>query len=151
MTRRIFPALSGLFASCLLLIATIGAMPVMAQDSPRFTLELNNATDTGQGGCRLTYVAINQSGEALAQTAYQVGVFDAQGIVRRILVLEFGALLEGKTKIVLFDLADQACADISRIIVNDVAECTLAADGSPADFCLTGLATTSRTAIQFGT
>lgn len=150
MTRPFLPRFAGLLAFVSLLL-TLTVSAAFAQNAPRFTLELNNAADTDQGGCRLTYVAVNQSGQALAQTAYQVGVFDSEGIVRRILVLEFGALLDGKTKIVLFDLADQSCSEISRIIVNDVAECTLAADGSPADFCLTGLATNSRTVIQFGT
>jgi hypothetical protein len=130
-------------------IAGLGAAPLLAQDDARFSLELNNAAQTDAGGCRLTYVATNQSDLGLNQTAYQVGVFDAGGVVRRILVLEFGALTAGKTRIVLFDLADQPCTDISRIIVNTVAECTLA-DGQASDFCLTGLATSSRTDIQFG-
>lgn len=132
-----------------LALFSLAAAPVMAQDSARFSLELNNAAQTDAGGCRLTYVATNQSEQDLAQTAYQVGVFDAGGVVRRILVLEFGALSAGKTRIVLFDLADQPCTDISRIIVNTVAECTLA-DGAASDFCLTGLSTASRTDIQFG-
>lgn len=122
-----------------------------AEESPKISLELNNAAGTEGGGCRLTYVATNRSGQALSQIAYQVGIFDAEGIVRRILVLEFGALTDGKTKIVLFDLAEQTCPDISRIIVNDVAQCTLASDEKAADFCLNGLATNSRTDIQFGT
>lgn len=132
------------------LAATFGltTSPALAQDA-RFSLELNNAAQTEAGGCRLTYVAANQSELGLTQTAYQVGVFDAAGVVRRILVLEFGALTAGKTRIVLFDLADQACTDISRIIVNTVAECTLD-DGQASDFCLSGLVTSSRTDIQFG-
>lgn len=120
-----------------------------AKPSPMISLELNNATDAENDSCRLTYVATNHSGKAISQIAYQVGVFDAEGIVRRILVLEFGALTVGKTKIVLFDLAEQKCSDISRIIVNDVAKCTLADDASDAGFCLKGLVTNSRNDIQF--
>ncbi len=134
-----------------LIAASLAAFGAAAQDADaRFSLELNNAANTDTGGCRLTYVATNRSGQDLSQTDYQVGVFDANGVVTRILVLGFGALTDGKTRIVLFDLADQSCTDISRIIVNDVAACSLA-DGQSADFCLSGLATSSRTDIQFGT
>lgn len=112
-------------------------------------LELNNAAPIDGGGCRLTYVATNQSETALSDTAYRVGVFDAGGVVRAILVLGFGALPSGKTRLVLFDLAGQECTDISRIVV-DSSEACLLDDGADSDFCMTGLATASRTDIQFG-
>ncbi len=141
------------FVSCFtaaLVSLTVGAAPVIAQDAtPSFSLDLNNVADTEQGGCRLTYVAANGTGQALNAVSYQVAVFDAQGIVTDLVVLEFGALIEGKTKVVQFDLGGRGCADISRITVNEVAECTLS-DGTVGDFCLTGLETASRSAIQFG-
>ena len=129
---------------------SMAAAPVAAQDSPEFILELNNAADTEAGGCRLTYVATNRTGVELSQAAYEVAVINGNGIVSRILVLAFGALPEGKTRIVQFDISDQQCADTSRIIVNDVAECTLAEDGATGDFCMSTLATASRAPIQFG-
>lgn len=139
---------SGLTAAALSL--TMAALPAAAQDAaPSFLLDLNNVADTEQGGCRLTYVASNGTGQALNAVSYQVAVFDAQGIVTDLVVLEFGSLIEGKTKVVQFDLAARGCADISRITVNEVAECTLA-DGTTGDFCLTSLETGSRGAIQFG-
>ena len=128
---------------------TFSTLPLAAQDAAEFSLELNNAAETTAGGCRLTYVATNGTGQELGQTAYEVAVFDADGVVSRILVLEFGALTQGKTKVVQFDLSDQPCGNISRIVVNDVSACTLA-DGTEGDFCLTGLVTGSRGPIQFG-
>ncbi len=130
--------------------AILTVAPAIAQDAaPSFSLDLNTVADTEQGGCRLTYVAANRTGQALNAVSYQVAVFDAQGIVTDLLVLEFGSLIEGKTKVVQFDLAGRGCADISRITVNEVAECSLA-DGTTGDFCMTGLETASRGAIQFG-
>ena len=135
--------------SCLT-AALLSAAPAIAQDAaPTFSLDLNTVADTEQGGCRLTYVASNRTGQALNAVSYQVAVFDAQGIVTDLLVLEFGSLIEGKTKVVQFDLAGRGCADISRITVNEVAECSLT-DGTAGDFCMTGLETASRGAIQFG-
>lgn len=129
---------------------TIGVSEAMAQDADaKFTLQLNGAANNDAGGCRMTFVAVNRSGQELSDSAYQVGVFDAAGVVRRILVLGFGALEDAKTRIVVFELPDQPCADISRIVVNDVAACKLV-DGSDADFCMRGLATSSLTDIQFG-
>ena len=137
-------------ATAALAMVLVCAVPAVAQDSPEFSLELNNAADTGAGGCRLTYVASNRTGVELAQTAYEVAVFNGEGVVSRILVLEFGALTVGKTKVVQFDLSDQTCADISRIVVNDVSECTLVDGSGSGDFCLSGLVTASRSTIQFG-
>lgn len=128
----------------------IGTGSASAQDADQqFLLELNNAAPTDSGGCRLTYVATNQSSNEMTKTSYQVGIFDAGGVVRSILLLDFGNLPSGKTRIVLFDLAGQSCTDISRIVVDSAVECTLA-DGSASDFCMTGLSTGSRTDIQFG-
>lgn len=140
------------FVFTTIVLAASGA-PVVAQaqvETSGFSLELNAAAETDTGSCRLTYVASNHSDTALDRTAYEVAVFDANGVVNRMLVLEFGALVSGKTKILQFDLADTPCADISRIVVNDVAACTRADDGQPSDVCMSGLAASSRTAIQFG-
>ena len=124
---------------------------ISAQETAaQFTLELNAAAETEGGGCRLTYVASNRSDFALDRTAYEVAVFNAEGVVQRLLVLEFGALVSGKTKVLQFDLAGSPCASISRIVVNDVAACTLEATSEPSDVCLDGLSASSRTAIQFG-
>lgn len=125
------------------------AAPVASQDASAFEIDLNGAEDTADGGCRLTYVATNRSDKAFDRTAFQVGLFDTDGAVTRLLVLEFGALVAGKTRILQFDLAGKSCASIARIVVNDVAACTLAGGGE-SDFCLSGLVASSRTAIQFG-
>ncbi len=118
----------------------------MAQDAS-FALELNNARDI-DSGCRLTYVATNGTGTDLEKTSYEVAVFDKDGVVSQLLILEFGKLPKEKTKVVQFDLAGKTCADISRLLVNGAAECT-STDG-PFDSCMDALATSSRAAIEFG-
>lgn len=116
--------------------------------TPEFGLELNNAVSEGDNGCRLTYVAVNRSDRPLNHASFEVAVFDAQGVVNRLLVLEFGALTANKTKVVQFDIGQMTCDNISRIVVNDLSECTLS-DGSEGTFCLTGLETSYRGDIQF--
>ena len=124
------------------------ATPSFAQETPVFSLELNGATETEAGSCRLTDVAANRTGNALDRTAYEVAVFDSQGAVTRLLVLEFGDLVEGKTKILQFDLAGTPCGAIARIVGNDAAACVVAGAESP--ICMQSLTASSRTAIQFG-
>ena len=136
--------------------SVLALMPVAAnaqddaQDTGTFDLELNAAAETEDGNCRLTYVAANRSQLDLDRTAFQVGIFDTDGAVTRLLVLEFGALIAGKTKILQFDLTGQSCASISRIVVNETAACTLADSAETSDFCSSSLVASSRTAIQFG-
>ncbi|MFD1881867.1 hypothetical protein [Paracoccus pacificus] len=121
--------------------------PAAAQS---MSLELNSAAQTDAGSCRLTLVARNGSAVATAATAWQVAVFDAQGIVRSILALDFGALPIGKTKIAVFDLPGRRCDDISRIVVNDVAKCETTDGGNDPSACLNGLSASTRTSIDFG-
>ncbi len=118
----------------------------IAQDKS-FSLELNNAKDN-ETGCRLTYVAFNGTGTVLDKTAYEVVVFDTDGGVSQFLILEFGRLPVGKTKVVQFDLRDNKCTDISRLLINDVSECQ--AGGVDVSICLDALQTTSRISIGFG-
>ncbi|WP_298262203.1 hypothetical protein [uncultured Litoreibacter sp.] len=142
LTKSIFNATATAATAAALAFAT----PALAQ-SGNFALELNNATDIGDG-CQLTYVATNNTGIALVETAYQVALFDENSLVTGTLVLEFGALPVGKTKVVQFNLAGKKCATISRILINDVSACK-SADGTH-DFCMTGLITNSRGDIQLG-
>ena len=139
--------LSALALSAIIAGSSLIAAPAAAQDGGAFRLELNN-TAAADTGCRLTYVATNDMGLDLSEASYEVAVFDGEGLVQRLLILQFGALADGRTKVVQFDLAETACSDISRLLVNNVSECT-AADGSTPD-CLGALETTSRSEIAFG-
>jgi hypothetical protein len=136
-----------------LALSALTATAAAAQDesgaaSGGIELELNNAASV-EGSCRVTYVATNRLGLDLDTMTLEIAVFDAEGTVTdtRIL-LDFGAMREGKTKAIAFDLAERSCADISELLINDVAECT-ASDGSEPD-CLGELRTSSRAEIDFG-
>ena len=118
----------------------------LAQDKA-ISIELNDAVNI-ENACRLVFVAMIQSGLVLEKTSYDVVTFDGSGKVGRSLTFQFGRLPVGKTKVVQFDLPGQACDGISRLLVNDVAECTV--DGKSSDLCIDTLKTTTRTNIQFG-
>lgn len=141
------------FGTLLVLLTLAPALPALAQDAaPTGTvmLELNGATDTEDGGCQLTVVTTNRLDRAIKRAAWQVAIFDKAGAVQSLPILDFGGLTTGKTKVALFQLPGRACGDIGRIVVNDVADCS-AEDGSDLrSQCLTGLATQTRTDIDFG-
>lgn len=130
--------------------AAVALTPMVAPATAQtgsFELELNNLEDI-DAACRLTFLANNTTGVALDQTSYEVVVFDETGAVSQRLILEFGRLPEGKTKVVQF-LLDRDCNRISRLLLNDVEEC-IATGGEPVPYCLDGLVTSSRVDVKFG-
>lgn len=139
-------SLSAAIACAALAPGAAAAQSDAAGGAGGFLLELNNTQPQGQG-CRLTYVATNETGTDIEEIGYEVAVFDTEGVVDRLLILEFGRLSDGRTKVVQFDLAETSCDGISRLLVNDVAACS-AADGSEPD-CLAMLETSARGDIAF--
>lgn len=124
------------------------ATPATSPSSGSILLEMNNATDTPAGACRLTVVITNRLPQALKQAAWQVAIFDKEGLVQSLPVLDFGAMIAGKTKVAMFEIPDRSCGQIGRIIVNDVAQCQ-AEDGTDLrDTCLSDLTTQSRGDIE---
>ena len=111
------------------------------------SIELNDASNADTA-CRLVFVAINNSGVLLEKTSYDFVTFDTAGKVGRSITFHFGRLPVGKTKVVQFDLPGQACKSISRLLVNDIAECTV--DGKASDICIDALTTSTRAKIEFG-
>lgn len=132
------------------LVPTVALAQEAAAPQGAVMLELNGAIDTEDGGCQLTVVTSNRLDQDIKRAAWQVAIFDAQGAVQSLPVLDFGSMISGKTKVALFQLPGRKCAEIGRIVVNDVAECS-GEDGSDLrGQCLAGLATQTRADIDFG-
>jgi hypothetical protein len=112
------------------------------------TIELNRMQQS-QNGCRLSFMAVNKMGTGLDKTALEIVIFDADNIVSQMLLLDFGRLPNDKTKIVEFDLSLQ-CEQISRVLVNDIAECAGAEEQNLAEDCFNALRTLNRAEIEFG-
>lgn len=132
---------------CLVTIAAGLPLGALAQ-SGNFDLELNTFSDV-PGGCRLTFVATNNTAIALSKTAYQVAAFDGAGAVSALMVLEFGELPLSKTKVVQFDVPEVKCGNITRLLVNDQDSCE-SLEGKQ-DVCIKALSASSRVpTIPFG-
>ena len=73
-------------------------------------------------------------------------LFDPEGVIVRRVTIDMAPLPNGKTRVAQFHLHNGACAELSRILVNDIPQCR-AETGEPVD-CLAGLAVSSRSAIS---
>lgn len=139
-----------LFISALTACA-IGAGGAFAQEEAgKISLELNKATATEDGKCQVVFFAENGLDQVLDEISLRVAFFDAEGVFKNLLALSLGSLDVGKRRILLFNLPGD-CAELSEIIVNDVAACKVAGSGGEdSDVCLSELNVTSRTDIAFG-
>jgi hypothetical protein len=136
-----------LFCSILAFALLSGSTGSGAQQK-LLTIELNRMQQS-QNGCRLSFMAVNKMGTGLDKTALEIVIFDADNIVSQMLLLDFGRLPNDKTKIVEFDLSLQ-CEQISRVLVNDIAECAGAEEQNLAEDCFNALRTLNRAEIEFG-
>lgn len=139
------------FTTAILAATTFAlAPPVLAQSSGEsaggMSLELNLARDT-ENGCQVVFRGKNGSSDALSDVEWRIAVFNADAIFEALLALPLGAMPAGKTRILQYNLPF-ACADLSEIVVNEVAKCTLAAGGE-SDICLSA-DVSSRAEIGFG-
>lgn len=121
-----------------------GAAPAVPPKA--LSIELNKTADSG-AGCRLTFVAKNDTGAPLDKASYEIAVFDTKNQVARLLIFEFGSLAVGKTKVVEFEYPSLACNGISRILVNTSPECL--SEGAASPVCLNGLKTSSLSTVAF--
>ena len=134
----------------LLALATLFAMsvaPVAAVEAGQFGLELN-ALQQSEAGCRITFLAENRLGSEIDKASFELALFGAEGGIDRLVALDFGALPEGKSRVVQFELKQLACADIGRVLINDITACEGGAL-TPAT-CLAALAPSTRTTASFG-
>ncbi|MEL7528594.1 MAG: hypothetical protein AAFN16_22690 [Pseudomonadota bacterium] len=117
-----------------------------AQTPETISIQLNTAETTG-AACRLTFVIRNQLQTPLDALGLDLVMFDQAEGVSGYAAVDFGAMPPGKTVVRRFDVGSAACADISRVLLNEVRDCT-SADG-PLKDCLTKLLITSRSEIDF--
>ncbi|MCA1367874.1 hypothetical protein I6F15_10730 [Bradyrhizobium sp. BRP14] len=142
MTTHLFRfALSS--AVAVLLIAGAAA----AQDSAPagLTVELNEIAPS-EKGCKLTFVAGSALAQSLSKVSFEFVLFDQEGRVERMAVLDFRDLPAGKTKVRQFDLPGTKCEAVKSLLINDAPACV--GEGVDKAACMTGLKTGSKSAIE---
>jgi len=116
-------------------------------DARRIDLSLN-AASAGTDGCRLSFVVHNGMNTELDNLSVEIAIFATEGALDRLLRLNFGILLEDKTRVRQFDLDGTQCDAIGNVLINDVAACE-GGELTPL-MCLRALSATTATPIAFG-
>ena len=123
------------------------AAPAAAEEvavEPKLSVELNTAQTTDTA-CRLSFLIQNNHPADIEKAAYEAVLFNAEGGVQQLTLLDFGSLPSGRARVRQFEFAGMACTDLSRILINGASTCEAAELG--ADVCATTLELTSRTEI----
>ncbi|HTV71746.1 MAG TPA: hypothetical protein VMF90_24710 [Rhizobiaceae bacterium] len=136
-----------LLTSAVFMSAVLAAPGGAQETAPTLLLELNAAQPSDKG-CRLTFVVTNNLDGDLDRAAFELALFNAEGIVDRLTVLEFRDMPNGKTKVSRFDLAGTDCGKVSRVLVNHATDCV--GTGIEPAACMRGLKTSTKGGIAFG-
>lgn len=114
-------------------------------DTASLTIELNAASDNA-GGCTLSFLIANGLDDDITQVVYETVIFDTDGQVERLTLLDFGALPAGRPRVRQFTLADTSCDQIGRVLVNGADTCEV--EGLDEIICMERLDLKSRTDIE---
>lgn len=107
------------------MLALSGGALAQSGDTPaptRLDLALS-ALDPVDKGCRMSFLVKNDMASEIEDLSLEIAVFGAGGGLDRMLRLNFGLLIEGKTRVRQFDLAGTACEGVGSVLLNDVATC----------------------------
>ena len=119
------------------------AQPLVAAEA-ELLIELNKLEDTEQG-CRSLVLFDNATGHELNRFRVDLILFDQDGVYARQLLLDMAPLHEDKKVVASFLLAEEPCASIGSILVNDLPRCENGA-GAALD-CVPLLKVESRTDV----
>jgi hypothetical protein len=123
-------------------LVMIGLLPTaLIAETPVLGIELNAVEDRA-GGCRMTFVATNGLGADLSALVLEAVIFSPEGLVARLVLLDFQDLPQARPRVRQFDLPDLECAKVGQILINQVGSCT--GQDLPEQACADALQTSSR-------
>lgn len=139
------PSISAVARLACAALLSLAAGSVNAETTAKgIALELNKAEDTG-GGCHLSFVMSNRTGTALPAAAYELVLFNGDGVISQMSVFDFGSLPDGKTVVRQFQLPGLPCTQAGRLLINGPAGCT---DATSSGHCTAPLSLSSRTGLD---
>jgi len=110
------------------------------------TIELNTITAV-KSACRVTFLIANKLGVPIGDLAFELVLFGKDQKVLTLLGVRAGRLPIGKSRVKQFDLKAIKCANVSRLLLNDVTRCE-GKDLNP-EVCLAAVKPTSRLNVGF--
>ncbi|WP_026618763.1 hypothetical protein M728_002395 [Ensifer sp. WSM1721] len=132
-------------SSAVAVLLTAGAVAAQDAAPAGLTIELNEIAPS-EKGCKLTFVAGSALAQSLSKVSFEFVLFDQEGRVERMAVLDFRDLPAGKTKVRQFDLPGTKCEAVKSLLINDAPTCV--GEGVDKAACMAGLKTGSRSAVE---
>lgn len=107
--------------TCAALLA-ISASQGHAQNGA-LTVELNKVEDAEGGGCQAYFLFRNATGKSFEGFEMSLAILDGNGVIDRLLSIDASPLPIERTTLKLFAIPEITCADISEIVLHDMASC----------------------------
>lgn len=122
------------------LALSLFAAPALAEP---LRLELN-ALLPQDNACQFVFVAQNESPVDLGQMVLEAVLFDTEGRVSALTLLDLQDLPAGHMRVRSFQLAGLDCATVGRLLINGVSSC----EPAGAEACAAPLTVSSRTGVE---
>ncbi|WP_417248153.1 hypothetical protein [Celeribacter sp.] len=113
--------------------------------TPRLAVELN-AAESVEAGCRLSFHTTNSFDADLESLILEAVLFDANGQVDQMTMLDFGAIPANRSRVRQFVLGGEDCAGLGALLINGAATCD--GEGLTVASCDKAMQFTSRTEIE---
>lgn len=136
-TRRPWAIVGSVLVSSLLLLTSAGS----AIAASSISIELNRLQEIDDG-CRMNLVFTNGLSTPIDLLTVETVLFDKDERVDRFLLLKARDLPAGKIRVHQFNVSGTQCADIGKVLLNDVTECE--GEGLSPAACLADIDLSSR-------
>lgn len=121
------------------------AVTVQAEEDADLVLELNTVEDVGSA-CRLTFVAQNETGQAIEKAVFETVIFDGAGSVVSLKLFDFRELPKDRPRVRQFDLTGMTCGDLGQALINGASSCVVG--GEESALCQDALRLKSRVDVE---
>ncbi len=117
-----------LLCGAVLIAAQFYGLGALAQTTPPaatgpLTVEINKFEPNDTGGCRAFFLFRNETGLTFEGFEMSLAIFNASGVIDRLLSIDAAPLPAARTTLKLFEIPDIACTDISQILLHEIPSC----------------------------
>ena len=114
----------GIIAAVFALVVCIVVGPGQAEATDgKLTVELNKFEDGENGGCRAFFLFRNKTDLTLEGFEMSLAILNTTGVIDRLLTIDAAPLPAARTTLKLFEIPETGCADISEILLHELASC----------------------------
>ena len=110
------------YVAALTSLLLLSTAPLHAETG-RLGIEVNKFEEIEGGGCRAFFLFQNGTPTSFEGFEMSLAIFDAQGVIDRLLSIDASPLPVARTTLKLFEIPQIACASIGQILLHDVPVC----------------------------